>query len=45
MNESHTIIAWILIALVFFHIAGALKHYFWDKDRVLQSMLPAKDSE
>ena len=43
MNQTHTIIAWILIALIVLHIAGALKHYFIDKDHVLQSMLPGKE--
>ncbi|GGI77019.1 cytochrome b [Legionella impletisoli] len=40
MNQSHGVIAWVLIGLLVLHVAGAVKHYFWDKDRVLQSMLP-----
>lgn len=43
MNQSHFIIAWILIALIVLHILGALKHYFVDKDKVLQRMLPGAD--
>lgn len=39
MNSSHKTIAWILIALAFFHICGALKHHFLDKDEVLKKML------
>ena len=39
MNSSHKIIAWILITLAFFHICGALKHHFLDKDEVLKKML------
>jgi cytochrome b561 len=40
MEESHKIIAWILIALIVLHIAGAIKHHFIDKDNVLKRMLP-----
>lgn len=40
MNETHEVIAWILIVLIVLHVAGAMKHYFLDKDDVLQSMLP-----
>lgn len=36
----HQLIAWVLITLLVLHIAGALKHYFIDKDNVTQSMLP-----
>lgn len=38
MAEAHETIAWILIGLLALHIAGALKHYFINKDRVLQRM-------
>ncbi|CEK10601.1 cytochrome b [Legionella hackeliae] len=40
MEDVHGIIAWVLIGLIVLHIAGALKHHFYDKDSVLQSMLP-----
>ncbi|ARG97656.1 cytochrome b [Legionella micdadei] len=40
MKETHNTIAWIIIALLSLHIAGALKHFFIDKDNVLQRMLP-----
>lgn len=39
-DVSHKTIAWILIILIFLHIAGALKHFLWDKDQVLERMLP-----
>lgn len=40
MAEAHETIAWIIIGLVVFHVAGALKHHFIDKDNVLRRMLP-----
>ena len=39
MGSAHEIIAYILIALITFHIAGALKHHFIDKDKVMRRML------
>lgn len=39
MRAIHGVIAWILVGLITLHIMGAFKHYFIDKDRVLQSML------
>jgi cytochrome b561 len=39
MFHTHNTIAWILVALVILHIAGALKHHFIDKDDVLKKML------
>ncbi|WP_126337755.1 cytochrome b [Legionella spiritensis] len=39
MKECHETIAWILIALIVLHVAGALKHHFIDKDNVLRRML------
>lgn len=39
MGQSHTAIAWILIGLITLHIAGALKHYFIDKDDIMKRML------
>ena len=38
MNHTHEIISWVLIAFISLHILGALKHYFIDKDKVLQRM-------
>jgi len=42
MNQSHKTIAWILIVLLVFHVAGAIKHHFIDKDVVLKRMLPGR---
>lgn len=39
MFSCHEIIAWLLIGCLALHVAGALKHYFIDKDRVLQKMI------
>ncbi|CAB3753942.1 cytochrome b [Paraburkholderia solisilvae] len=36
----HEIAAWVLIALVVLHIAGALKHQLVDKDGLMRRMLP-----
>jgi cytochrome b561 len=36
----HEISAWILIALIVLHIAGALKHQLVDKDGLMRRMLP-----
>ena len=40
MSEAHEVIAFIILGAVFLHIAGALKHYFVDRDQTLQRMLP-----
>ena len=37
-EESHTILAYLLAALVFVHIAGALRHRFFKHNDVLQRM-------
>lgn len=39
-GQLHLIFAWVLLGFIVFHILGALKHYFYDKDQVLQRMLP-----
>jgi cytochrome b561 len=38
-GEVHEYLGWILLVIVFLHIAGALKHHFIDKDRTLKRML------
>ncbi len=38
----HLWLAWILMGLVFLHMAGALKHHFWDHDETLRKMLGLK---
>ena len=42
METCHVTGAWIIITLLTLHIAGALKHHFIDKDRVMRSMLSDK---
>ena len=42
MNETHEIVAWIIIILLILHVAGAVKHHFIDKDNVLLRMLPGR---
>lgn len=42
MKTLHHRLAWTLLALVALHIAAALKHRLWDRDEVLQSMLPGR---
>ena len=38
--EWHGLFAYALYALFVLHIAGALKHQLWDRERELQRMLP-----
>ncbi len=38
MKEVHETFAWVIIGLLCFHVAGALKHHFWNKDDVLKKM-------
>lgn len=40
MFQAHKAIAFILIALIVLHVAGAIKHHFIEKDDVLRRMLP-----
>ena len=39
-SEAHEILAFTTIAVLGLHIAGALKHQFFDRDDVLARMLP-----
>lgn len=39
-EDVHLIIAWLLMLMVPLHIGAALKHHFWDRDDVLEGMLP-----
>jgi cytochrome b561 len=34
----HSVLIWVLVALVGLHVLGALKHLMWDKDGVFQRM-------
>ena len=36
----HTVSAWLLIALIVLHVAGALKHQLIDRDRLIERILP-----
>ncbi|CAM5776948.1 cytochrome b [Labrys miyagiensis] len=42
MKVLHHRLAFVLMALVGLHILAALKHRLWDRDEVLQSMLPGR---
>ncbi|WP_219894270.1 cytochrome b [Aquisediminimonas profunda] len=38
-HSAHVTMAWLMIALLSLHIAGALKHHFYNRDGVLRSIL------
>ncbi len=42
LSSVHDITAWAMIALVVIHTLAAMKHYYFNKDNVMQSMLPAR---
>ena len=44
-ENIHGTLALILIGLISMHVLGALKHYFFDKDQVVQNMLPCCKSK
>src|SRR5690606_12747909 len=39
-EETHELLAWIGLALIVLHVAGALRHQFWLKDGLLRRMAP-----
>lgn len=39
-HDRHEVLAYLMIALLVIHIAAALKHRFFDRDRTLDRMLP-----
>jgi cytochrome b561 len=39
-GHAHVILSKLTQILVIVHVAAALKHQFWDKDRLLERMLP-----
>jgi cytochrome b561 len=41
-KSVHAVTAWLIISLLFIHIAAALKHHFINRDGVLSRMLPSK---
>src|SRR5450432_1975883 len=40
LSTVHVVSSWILVAAITIHIAGAAKHQFVDRDRLLQRMWP-----
>ncbi|CAM4466823.1 MAG: Cytochrome b561 [Legionellaceae bacterium] len=40
-NNIHYFFAWTLLGVLSLHIFAAIKHHFWDKDTVLQRILPS----
>ena len=40
VGTFHTYLAWSLLALVALHVSAALKHHFFDRNDVLERMLP-----
>ena len=43
LKQWHGILAWSIAVLVGLHVAGALKHQFIDRDRLLARMWPGRD--
>lgn len=39
-SDTHEILGIVLLVILLAHIAGALKHHWWDKDSTLKRMLP-----
>jgi cytochrome b561 len=44
LEELHETLFNVLLAFAILHVAGALKHHFWNRDHVLRSMLPGDSS-
>ena len=44
LMATHHTLAWVLVAVVVLHVAGALKHHFVLRDDVLRRMLPLSTS-
>jgi cytochrome b561 len=40
-GDIHAFLVYVLLAFILMHIAGALYHYFVERDRILQRMLPS----
>jgi cytochrome b561 len=45
LRETHDVLSWALLGLAILHVLAALKHHFWNKDKVLLRMLPLTDTE
>ena len=43
LGSTHTALSYVLMAALFLHVAGALKHQFIDKEKELQRMWFGKD--
>ena len=41
-QQTHEVLAWMLMALVVLHVAAALKHHLLDRDDTLTRILPGK---
>lgn len=41
-GSTHEVLAWMMIALIVLHVAGALKHQFVDRDGIVGRMLPGR---
>ena len=39
-GDIHDFLVYVLLAFIVLHVAGALYHYFFLRDRILQRMLP-----
>ena len=42
-KDTHKIMAWIILALVSFHVLAALKHWLFNKDGIIQRMWSFKN--
>jgi cytochrome b561 len=40
LNTTHSVTGNVMIAIILIHVAAALKHWLFDKDTVMQRMLP-----
>lgn len=40
MGDTHSVLVWMLVALLGLHLAGAMKHQFISKDSILSRMAP-----
>jgi cytochrome b561 len=43
LGDIHTLTAYVLLGLIGLHVAAALYHHFWLRDRALTRMLPGND--
>jgi cytochrome b561 len=43
LKQVHHLLAYLLAALVVLHVAAAIKHQWFDKDRLLLRMMPGRD--